>query len=69
MLLIMTGYFEKLENLKCTLDDSLKTDIILRSLSSDFKGYIQNFKINEHKKTLGELQSSLKTFEDTIKGY
>ncbi|KAL4332271.1 hypothetical protein GQ457_07G008160 [Hibiscus cannabinus] len=63
----MMSYIQTLEKLGFPLKDELATDVILRSLSDNFKPFVLNFNMNEIKKTLPQLLGMLQAAESDLK--
>ncbi|KAK8661526.1 hypothetical protein V6N13_091125 [Hibiscus sabdariffa] len=63
----MMGYIQTLEKLGFALNNELATDIILQSLSDNFKQFILNFNMNDIDKTLPQLLGMLRTAKSNLK--
>lgn len=62
----MKGHMDHLERLGHPVPLQLATDMILNSLSDDYKPFIVNYNMNNMEKSIAELHSMLKTAELNI---
>ena len=62
----MKGHIDHLERLRHLVSLQLAIDMILNSLSDDYKQFVINYNMNNMDKSIAELHSMLKTTELSI---
>nr|GFA01973.1 hypothetical protein [Tanacetum cinerariifolium] len=65
--LLMKSYLDQLASLNYTFDDKIAIGFILKSLTSDFHGFVQNYNMQSMGKTLSEVHQMLIEYEKGIK--